>query len=155
MKVVLVGLFLRTFQHASLRMLCICTFPKIIYLNLLKKEAFTSEILQKNKYPWCCTSHVPLWLQAWSWPERCLLLLWQNCSGGSEWLGPYSLISWDGYSRLPNHQWWVRTLNSNCHVMSWMLCYIKNLIFLLFTTTVDSAAGSCCVWLQSQRASRW
>jgi hypothetical protein len=24
-------------------------------------------------------------------------------------------ISWDDYHRLPNHQWWVQTLNPNCH----------------------------------------
>jgi hypothetical protein len=26
----------------------------------------------------------------------------QDCSGGTELVGPYSPISWDGYSRLPN-----------------------------------------------------
>jgi hypothetical protein len=42
----------------------------------------------------------------------------QDYSGGSELSGPYSPISWDSYPRLPNHQWWVRTLSSNCHVLS-------------------------------------
>jgi DNA-directed RNA polymerase alpha subunit len=30
-------------------------------------------------------------------------------SDKAEFLGPYSPISRNGYSRMPNHQWWVRT----------------------------------------------
>jgi hypothetical protein len=32
----------------------------------------------------------------------------------------FLLFPRDGYPRLPNHQWWVRTLNPICHVMSYV-----------------------------------
>jgi hypothetical protein len=54
----------------------------------------------------------------------------QDCSGGSELLGPYSPISRDGYPRLPIHQWWVRTLNPNFHFISCVLFMYLRLLAL-------------------------
>jgi hypothetical protein len=88
--------------------------------------------------------------------------------GGLELLGPYYPISWDGYSRLPSHQWWVRTLNSNCHVMpykkdfdvdvylsyratEWLIVFsavtadekLRNNFFFLMTTLKDALLLFC------------
>jgi hypothetical protein len=67
---------------------------------------------------------------------------------------PYSPISWDGYPRLLNHQWWVRTLNPNLRVfvLVYLLaevaeclteCFLFVVVYLLLNLLNVLQSGFC------------
>jgi hypothetical protein len=58
-------------------------------------------------------------------------------------LGPYSPIAQDGYPHLPNHLWWVRKLNPNCHVMS---CKLMRIQCLICNVIVTKCVFSNFIW---------
>jgi hypothetical protein len=70
-----------------------------------------------------------------------------DSSGGSQRLGPCSPISRDAYHRLPNHQWWVRSLIKPLLSLSWVCRYLC--WYARFYWSISMLSASCLVryWL--------